>query len=136
MLASWCGKVDAVKVLLSAGADRTIKDAIGDTWIHYAVRGDCSKDILQCVIDQGADVNATNMENATSLMLASKKGNVDAMNMLLSAGADRTIKDANGDTWIHYAIYGDILEAIIDLGADVNATNKQNCTALMFASRN
>ena len=48
-------------VLLRAGADRTIKDAQGDTWMHYAVRGDCSKEALQSIIDQGDDVNAQMM---------------------------------------------------------------------------
>ena len=138
MLASWFGKVDAIKVLLSAGADRIIKDAIGNTWIHYAIRGGCSKEVLQSIIDQGADVNATNKKNVTSLMLASEKKNVDAMNVLLRAGADRTIKDADGDTWIHYAIRGwcskEVLQSIIDQGADVNATNKKNVTFLMLAS--
>ena len=139
MLASHNGNVDAMNVLLRAGADRTIKDAVGDTWIHYAIRGGCSKEVLQFIIDKGADVNATNEENVTSLMLASKEGNVDAMNVLLSAGADRTIKDANGDTWIHYALHGgcskEVFQSIIDLGADVNATNKENVSSLMLASK-
>ena len=138
MWASEKGNVDAMNVLLSAGADRTIKDANGSTWIHYAVNGDCSKEVLQSIIDQGADVNVTNNWNATSLMLASKIGNVDAMNVLLSAGADRTIKDAHGNAWIHYAVRGDcreeVLQSIIDQGADVNVTNNRNVTSLMLAS--
>ena len=139
MVASNKGNVDAIKVLLSAGADRTIKDVDGNTWIHYAFLGDCSKEVLQSIIDQGADVNITNKRNVTSLMVASKKGNVDAINVLLSAGADRTIKTVNGDTWIHYAVHGDcskeVLQSIIDQGADVNITNKRNVTSLMVASK-
>ena len=139
MLASRKGNIDAMNVLLRAGADRTIEDADGDTWIHNAIYGNCSKEVLQSIIDQGADVNATNNKNSTALMLASEKGNIDAMNVLLSAGADRTIEDADGDTWIHYALYGncskEVIQLIIDQGADVNAKNKKNCTALMLASR-
>ena len=139
MVASKMGNVDATNVLLSAGADRTIKDVDGDTWIHYAVHGDCSKEVLQSIIDQGADVNITNKRNVTSLMVASNKGNVDAIKVLLSAGADRTIKDVDGNTWIHYAVHGDcrkeVLQTIIDQGADVNITNKRNVTSLMVASK-
>ena len=109
-----------------------------DSWIHYAVLGDCSKEVLQSIINLGADVNATNKCNKTALMIATNVGNVDAMDVLIRAGAERTIKDINGDSWIHHAVYGDcskeVLQLIIDLGADVNATNKFNWTALMLAS--
>ena len=138
MIATNVGNLDAMDVLIRAGADRTIEDAKGNSWIHYAVLGDCSKEVLQTIINLGADVNATNKFNWTALMLASIKGNVDAMNVLIRAGADRTIKDAKGDSWIHYAVLGDcskeVLQSIINLGADVNATNKCNKTALMIAT--
>ena len=138
MLAAEKGNIDDMNVLLKAGANRAIKDADGYTWLHYAVSGDCNKDVLQAVIDLGAEMNATNKHNCTALMLASKKGKIDAMNVLLNAGANRAITDAYGDTWLHYAVCGDcskdVLQAIIDQGAEVNATNKQNCTALMLAS--
>ena len=136
--ASSKGNIDAINVLLSAGANMAIQNVVDNTWIHCAIFGNCSKEVLQSIIDQGADVNARNNQNITALMLASRKGNIDAMNVLLSAGANRTIEDADGDTWIHYAIYGncskEVLQSIIDQGADVNATNKNNTTALMLAS--
>ena len=139
MLASSKGNIDAINILLSAGADHAIADADGDSCIHYAVRGDCRKEVLQSIVDKGADVNATNNKNITPLMLASTKGNVDAVNLLLSAGADQTIEDDTGYTWIHYAVFGDcrkeVLQSIVDLGAKVNAKTKQNTTALMLASR-
>ena len=138
MLASWKGNVDAINVLISAGADQTIESISGKTWLHYAVDGNCSKEVLQAVIDLDADVNATNKQNETPLMWASFNGNVDAMNVLISAGANQAIQDVDGDTYLHYAVHGngskEVLQAVIDLGADVNATNKQNTTALMVAS--
>ena len=51
-------------------------------------------------------MNATNKENVTPLMLASEDGNIDAINVLLSAGADQTI----GDT---YAVYGDCSKDVL-----------------------
>ena len=109
MLASWMGNIDAINVLISAGANRTIEDANGNTWIHYAIGGDCSKEVLQSIIDLGADVNATNKENVTALMLV-EKGNVDIMNVLFGAGADYTIEDA----WWQYmtascTVHGDCM---------------------------
>ena len=58
-----------MNVLISAGADQTIEDAYGNTWIPYAPYGSCGKKVLQSVIDIGADVNATKKENVTALTL-------------------------------------------------------------------
>ena len=141
MLASADGYIDVINALFEAGADPTITDANGCTWLHYAVAGCCSTDVLHLIMDQGAVVNATNKKNQTALMLASAEGTIDAINALLKAGADPTITDADGCTWLHYA-FGtywntDVLHLMIDLGAigaDVNATNKKNQTTLMLAS--
>ena len=131
----------AIKVLLNAGADPNIADdPYGDTSLHNAVKGVCSKDVLQAIIDHGTDVNATNKQNRTALMEACVKKNEGAINVLLNAHANPNIVgEADGDTCLHYAIKGpgvcsnEVLQALINHGVDLNATNKQNCTALMIA---
>ena len=61
-LSSACEKrrVDAIHVLLKAGSDTNIADKNGETCLMRAVDGDCSSEVLQAIIDHGADVNATN----------------------------------------------------------------------------
>ena len=131
------GNIDTINVLLNAGADPKIVDANDETWLHYAAVGDCSKEVFQTIINHGANVNATSKHNETALMTACENGNLDAINVLLSAGADPDIVDTNGNTWLHCAAGGDcskeVLQAIINHGADVNAKNKYNATALMKA---
>ena len=128
MIASEKCNEGAINVLLNAGADPNITDVDGFTCLQRAVDGDGSKEILQAILDHGADVNATNKHNQTALMAASKKGNIDAINVLLNAGANPHIANINGCTWLHCAVLGDcnkeVLQAIIDHGADVNATDK------------
>ena len=89
------------------------------------------------MISHGVDVNATNKTNVTALMLACASENKDAMNVLLNAGADPNIADADGDTSLHYAALNDCcvedLQAIINHGVDVNAINKNRQTAYMLA---
>ena len=143
-----CGEMknkDAINALLNAGADPDIVDADGNTWLHYAAQNIWSTEALQVVISHGLgiDVNATNKKNATALMIACKgMRKKDAINVLLNAGANPNIADADGDTWLHYAAQRyegpEILQAIISYGVnvDINATNKKNVTALMTACRN
>ena len=136
MIACKKGNKDATNLLLSAGADPNLPDGNGATCIHYAVCEGCCKDMLSTVVNHGADINATSNKNVTSLMLACEKGNMDAINVLLNAGADPNIADAEGDACLQYAARNDccteIVQAIISRCVDINATNKNNITALMM----
>ena len=130
----------AINVLLNAGADPNIADDTdGDTCLHMAVRQGCSIEVVQAIIDHGADVNATNKEHETALLLACVKKNEHAINVLLNAGADPNIADdTDGDTCLHMAVRQgcsiEVIQAIIDHGADVNATNKEHKTVLPLAA--
>ena len=157
MIACYKGNTDAISVLLKAGADLNMTDGNGASCIHHVVGEGFTKAMLETVINHGADVNLTNNNNATALMIACLNSNVDAINVLLNAGADSNIADADGDSCLHNAVgksciadpaiaayegythlhHGDCskenLQAIIDHGVDINASNKMNVTALMVA---
>ena len=129
----------AINVLLNAGADPDVPDdTFGDTCLHMAVRQECSIEVVQAIIDHGADVNATNKEHKTALLLACVRKNEHTINILLNAGADRNIADdTDGDTCLHVAVKQgcgiEVIQAIVDHEADVNATNKEHETALLKA---
>ena len=133
---------DAINVLLNASADLNITDdTFGDTCLHTAVREECSREVLQAIIDHGAEVNATNKENETALTVACSNKDEGAINVLLNASADLNITDDTfGDTCLHTAVREEcsreVLQAIIEHGAEVNATNKENETALTLACIN
>ena len=139
LLASRRGNLDIIHALLSSGADPTIASVEGNTWLHYAVNGGCSIEVLTVIVGNGADVNATNNKNESALLLASQEGNLDTINILLESRADPNITSAEGNTWLHYAVDGrcskEVFQAIIDHGADVNSRNKDNVTALMVACK-
>ena len=137
MKACRMGNADAACLLLKAGADPDFALDDGDTCLHDAVRRGYTKEVLGTMIDHGADVNATNRNNATALMIACKKGNMESINILLNAGADPNISRANCSTCLHDAVAkgcsNEVLQALINQGVDVNATNISNETALMTA---
>ena len=137
MIACENGHKDAINVLFNAGADPNITDDVGATCIYHAVLAGCYKDVLEAIVNHGADVNVTNKNNKTALMVACDKGNKDAINVLLNAGADPNIIDGVGATCIYHAVLAgcnkDVLETIVNHGADVNVTNQNNKTVLMIA---
>ena len=107
----------------------TQTDKNSDTHLHHANEGDCNKKPLQAIVDKGADVNVTNSENQSALVLASLKGNIGAINVLLNAEADPNIADDDdGNTCLHCAASGEcrkeVLQAIIDQCVNVNAPTK------------
>ena len=112
-------------------------DVDGNTCLHDAVVGNCSKEVLQVIIDQGVDVNETNMENVTALMIACENNDLYAIHVLLNAGADPNIIDSMGDTCLHAAVHAgcqkEVVPAIIDHGADLNITDQHKQTALVLA---
>ena len=115
-------------------------DTYGHTCLYTAVQQECCNELLQAIVDHGANVNATNKRNQTALTLACVFKNEGAINMLLNAGSDPNIADDKyGEISLHKAVAQEcckeVLQAIIDHGVDVNATNKKNETALLKACR-
>ena len=131
------GKIDVINGLLDARANPNIADANGCTCLHHAAGGDCSKDVLQIIINHGTDVNATTKGKETALMKACKKGNINVVNVLLNAGADTSIVDAHSDTCLHKLLQKDCdqetLHLLLDHGAPVNVPNRSHQTAYMLA---
>ena len=109
------------------------------------------KDIVEWLIDQGAFVDAQDNDGYTALMLAGLHGNKSIVSLLLSKEAKVDIKSyiyrsnaywgnefkGAGDTALLFASaggYPEIVELLLDYGADVNFQNKFGETALIKAS--
>ena len=89
------------------------------------------------LIAQKADVNLTNKDGKTALMIAVSSGSDRAFDVLLDSDANVRAKDNAGDTALHYAAQqGDLkfVKKLIASRADVNAINgRAGHTPLDFA---
>lgn len=158
--AACTGEAQIVKLLIDAGADVNAKPSGLPTTLVEAITSQ-HIDVLKLLLEAGADVNAQDDEGKTPLMIAEAEGSLEIMKLLLTAGADPNLIDAEGKAVLRHAvssIYGyqetfkkdepddktwarktiedhiNIVKLLLDNGADVNQSDNNGITALMFAS--
>ena len=91
-------------------------------------------------IKRGIDVNSRNPSGGTALMIAAKRGHLRVIQSLLQSGADPNIA-LNGPDQTYRALhsaaqegYDQIVGALLDQGAAINAATGHGETALISAA--
>ncbi|HXT10886.1 MAG TPA: ankyrin repeat domain-containing protein [Candidatus Angelobacter sp.] len=121
------------EVLLTHNADVNGQGSTAP--LHDAAQNGATN-LIQLLLNHGADVSVTNNYGSTPLHLAARAGEVAAAKMLLAAHAPIEAKDNGGETPLHLAAdagKADMISLLIDSGASVDATNNQGATPLFLA---
>jgi len=99
MMAAYKHKREAVDALLAKGAK---VNQSGWTALHYAASaGDLP--IMKILLDREAVVDALAPADITPLMFAAREGQEGAVKLLLSWGADASLKSGHGWTAVQFA---------------------------------
>ncbi len=96
--------------------------------VHYWTR-----ELLPVFLERGVDVNHTDNEGRTALMLHTTK---EMAKELLLAGADINLADNEGNTALHYALYNSDdggSRFLVKKGADYNRANNDGETPVQLA---
>lgn len=115
------------------------QDIYGFTLLHWAVL--CSTpDVVQVIINAGADVNAYSRNGGTVLMWATESTHSAPMcKLLIEAGAELELVDKDGRTALHYAVTKsspstETIEGLLHAGANVNHVNEVGLVPIHEAS--
>jgi uncharacterized protein len=104
--------------------------------MEAALNGDLAS--IEKALEEGFDVNSTDPEMHTALMLAAYNGHSTIIKLLLEHGAKPNLRDLKDRTALMYASTGAFNESVILLlnaGAETNLVdNEEHFTALMFAA--
>lgn len=139
-------QAEIVDKLIAAGADVNASNSFHGTVLNKAiiqVPHALPAETINTLIKAGADVNAPDVTGQTPLMLAISKYRKDLFDMLIGAGAMRSLhaKDKEGSTALLFAATGykdatlPIVKELLANGARVSDVNAAGATPLMLAAR-
>jgi ankyrin repeat protein len=126
------GSVEAMQLLIAAGADLSARNGLGATALIYAAP---SAKRVKLLLDAGADATlATKAGRSALIVAAGRGGGYEAAKLLLDAGSAVNSADEDGRTaLLEAASYGDLdtVRLLLYRGADAKAVDKTGDNALM-----
>ncbi|RPB13402.1 ankyrin [Morchella conica CCBAS932] len=129
--------IETIRLLLGHpwGNSPHIRANCLSTALHIAARS-ADEDIVELIIEAGADFNAVNSSGYTPLMIAAENGNGKAIVKLAEYELDLDRQTTfGGDTALHFAVRGGFLQVtkyLLRMGADCHVVNLFSKTVLDY----
>jgi hypothetical protein len=154
-------KTETIVAFLNSAADINTRDKEGATPLMWAV-DEGALGIAEVLLNTGAKVDVKDNDGRTPLMVAAFRGYLELAKLLLAKGANIKARDILGETVLMHAAAGrnldvkyfrrqrngaavveyadsggtiDVINLLIEKGADVNAKSAKGQTALSIASK-
>ncbi|CAB3221760.1 unnamed protein product [Arctia plantaginis] len=131
------GAFGRVKELVEAGWDVNQPDHETVTLLHWAAINN-RREIMQYLLSKGAAVDAIGGElQSTPLHWATRQGHLEATVLLMRAGADPSIRDAEGCASLHLAAqfgHTAVVAYLVARGVNPDEPDAGGMTPLMWAS--
>lgn len=129
----------AAKKHIKDGANLNAQTEAGESVLAYALKSRVDQDMLELLIESGADLFYTDDEGVSILDFAITYNNMFMVKLLLEKGKDVNVTTRkSGFTPLMAAVcYGryDILKLLLEAGADINTADSRGLTASGFARK-
>lgn len=133
MYAVWLTHGEITSLLLAKGSDPNIADKNGYTALSWAARDDQDIQIIDMLLENGADPNfISTMNRESPIHTWAQYERPDVIGLLLQTGAHTDNKDADGRTPLHVAAENccySVVEELIAAGAMVDERDEEGHTA-------
>jgi ankyrin repeat protein len=152
LVAAERGLLDAVAALLEVGADPQVKDGAGKSVLALAIqngRDDQTVEqwtaICQQLIDKGVNIEERDERDQTLLLTAAGRGLLNAITVLLKAGAAPRVKNGDSGNVLWLALknvrndqtveqWTALIQLLMEKGVDIDAKSEADHTPLMVAA--
>jgi ankyrin repeat protein len=139
MLASAAGFIEAMKLLLQAGADVNAVDEAGETALTLAAGSWNSGVGINELLAAGVSAKGSDKQGRTALMRAAESGDPSGVKLLINAGSAVDARDNRGETALMYVCHTkcgpDLIKLMIAAGAKATDISEEGKTALMYAAQ-
>ncbi len=142
MMEQSTARENVVRLLLARGANVNARNRRGVTPLMLAAgTANVGTDIVQWLLDRGADPQAQDDLGKNALFYAAQNGHTDTLKLLLSKGVNINSRDKRGETPLiamlkTTAPINQTLMLLISSGGDVNARDAEGQTPLAIALQN
>ena len=132
------GTANRIKTIMSSGMVdiNNVMDIFRGPLHHAAENG--HKDVVEFLLDRGAELNQCNNRGLTPLHFAAKNGHIDVVQLLLDRGADPDSTDKIRLTSLLIGAFKGhvrVVQLLLDRGAEPNTADHIGTTALQHASK-
>ncbi|MGM0507779.1 MAG: ankyrin repeat domain-containing protein [Fusobacteriota bacterium] len=113
------------ELLLDAGLDPNKSNSKGRKIILDVAASSEKIDVLQVLVNSGADLDVQNVRGNTALMVSIMENNKVGAKLLIKSGADLNIQNNKGDTALMKATDPEIIMELIEAGANLKIDNNK-----------
>lgn len=128
-----------IKKYIKSGGNPNEVEENGESVICFALRYHCDEEIIDLLIESGADVNHTDNEGVSVFDVAVTYNNLSLIERLIKSGFDvnHPTRQSGFTPLMGAVCYGrtEVIKKLLELGVDVHARDAYGLNAIDFARK-